>query len=188
MRRQGSIFLALICVGATLDDLDPSAVDEFRNKWAEKSGNRRIMSLSQEQLLRDCEAVIDEDRITYAALALFGKRTALGKFLPQAEIVFEYRSSNASGPANQREEFRVGFFSCYNRLWELINLRNDKQHYQEGFFVYDIPTFNERVVREAILNAVSHRNYQMGGERVYPAVPRSACSRESRRLSKWNYD
>ena len=121
------------------------------------------MSLSQEQLLRDCEAVIDEDRITYAALALFGKRTALGKFLPQAEIVFEYRSSNASGPANQREEFRVGFFSCYNRLWELINLRNDKQHYQEGFFVYDIPTFNERVVREAILNAVSHRNYQMGG-------------------------
>ena len=32
-----------------------------------------------------------------------------------------------------------------------------------AFFVYDIPTFNERVVREAILNAVSHRNYQMGG-------------------------
>ena len=159
----GIDFSGTICVGATLDDLDPSAVDEFRNKWAEKSGNRRIMSLSQEQLLRDCEAVIDEDRITYAALALFGKRTALGKFLPQAEIVFEYRSSNASGPANQREEFRVGFFSCYNRLWELINLRNDKQHYQEGFFVYDIPTFNERVVREAILNAVSHRNYQMGG-------------------------
>lgn len=119
----GIDFSGTICVGATLDDLDPSAVDEFRNKWAEKSGNRRIMSLSQEQLLRDCEAVIDEDRITYAALALFGKRTALGKFLPQAEIVFEYRSSNASGPANQREEFRVGFFSCYNRLWELINLR-----------------------------------------------------------------
>lgn len=28
---------------------------------------------------------------------------------------------------------------------------------------FDIPTFNERVVREAILNAASHRNYQMGG-------------------------
>ena len=33
----------------------------------------------------------------------------------------------------------------------------------EGRLAYDIPTFNERVVREAILNAVSHRNYQMGG-------------------------
>lgn len=120
------------------------------------------MSLSVDQLLRDCEAITN-DRITYVALVLFGKRESLGKHLPQAEIVFEYRSSEASGPASQREEFRVGFFSSYNRLWELINLRNDKQHYQDGFFVYDIPTFNEQVVREAILNAVSHRNYQMGG-------------------------
>ena len=42
-------------------------------------------------------------------------------------------------------------------------MRNDKQHFQDGFFVFDVSTFNERVVREAILNAVSHRNYQMGG-------------------------
>ncbi len=96
-------------------------------------------------------------------MILFGKNEALTRFLPQAEIVFEYRSSEASGPANQREEFRMGFFACYDRIWELVNLRNDKQHYQEGFFVFDIFTFNERVVREAILNAVSHRNYQFGG-------------------------
>lgn len=83
------------------------------------------MSLSVDQLLRDCEAITN-DGITYAALVLFGKRESLGKHLPQAEIVFEYRSSEASGPASQREEFRVGFFSSYNRLWELINLRNDK--------------------------------------------------------------
>lgn len=42
-------------------------------------------------------------------------------------------------------------------------MRNDKQHYQDGFFIYDISTFNERVVREAILNTVSHRMYQMSG-------------------------
>lgn len=158
----GFDFSGSICPAANLCDLDESAIEAFRNKWVEKSGNRRIISLSTEQLLHDCEAITDEG-ITYAALALFGKRESLGKYLPQAEIIFEYRSSEASGPASQREEFRVGFFACYNRLWELINLRNDKQHYQEGFFVYDIPTFNERVVREAILNAVSHRNYQMGG-------------------------
>ena len=81
----------------------------------------------------------------------------------QAEIIFEYRSKNAAGPAQHREEFRMGFFSCFNRLWELINLRNNKQHYQDGLFVHDVPTFNERVVREAILNAVSHRNYQLSG-------------------------
>ena len=158
----GFDFSGSVCPSASLSDLDDNAVEIFRQKWIEKSGNHRITSLSQEQLLRDCEAITN-DGITYAALALFGKREALGKYLPQAEIIFEYRSSESSGPANQREEFRVGFFCCFNRLWELINLRNDKQHYQDGFFLYDIPTFNERIVREAILNAVSHRNYQMGG-------------------------
>lgn len=158
----GFDFSGSVCPAANLRDLDESAIEAFRGRWVEKSGNQRIKSLSTEQLLRDCEAITDEG-VTYAALALFGKRESLGKYLPQAEIIFEYRSSEASGPASQREEFRVGFFACYNYLWDLINLRNDKQHYQDGFFIYDIPTFNERVVREAILNAVSHRNYQMGG-------------------------
>lgn len=158
----GIDFSGSVCPAAKLTDLDEAAVEDFRARWIEKSGNKRLQSLSMEQLLRDCEA-ITEDGITYAALILFGTRAALGKHLPQAEIVFEYRASEASGPASQREEFRVGFFACYNRLWELINLRNDKQHYQEGLFVYDISTFNERVVREALLNAASHRNYQLGG-------------------------
>lgn len=166
----GFDFSGSICQGARLSDIDDIAVEAFRSKWIEKSGNKRLKSKSKEQLLHDCEAITD-DGITYAALILFGKKSSLGKYLPQSEIIFEYRSSNTSGPANQREEFRVGFFACYNRLWELVNLRNDIQHYQEGFFVFDIPTFNESVVREAILNAISHRNYQFAGSvfiRQYP--------------------
>ena len=136
----GFDFSGSVCLAAKLDDLDEKSIDVFRNKWMEKSGNRRLMNVSTEQLLRDCEAITDEG-ITYAALVLFGKREALGRLLPQAEIIFEYRSSEASGPASQREEFRMGFFSCYNHLWELVNLRNDRQHYQEGFFVYDISPY-----------------------------------------------
>lgn len=120
----GFDFSGSVCVGATLNDLDETAIKEFRLKWAEKSGNKRILSLSIEQMLRDCEAIVD-DGITYAALALFGKRESLGKYFPQAEIIFEYRSTDALGPSSQREEFRVGFFACYSRIWELINLRND---------------------------------------------------------------
>jgi ATP-dependent DNA helicase RecG len=151
-----------ICVGAMLNDLDESAIKKFRKMWAGKSKNARIKTLSVLQLLTDCGAVI-EDKITYAALILFGKRAALEKHLPHCEIVFEYRSTNAAGPAQQREDFRIGFFACLDRIWQLINLRNDLQHYQDRFAVLDVPTFNEFVVREAILNAVSHRNYQMMG-------------------------
>ena len=41
-----------------------------------------------------------------------------------------------------------------------INKRNDIQSFQSGFFRNDVPTFNERAVREALLNAVGHRDYQ----------------------------
>jgi ATP-dependent DNA helicase RecG len=158
----GHDFSGDVCRGATITDLDEMAIEAFRMNWTEKSGNKQIKNLSVQQLLLDAGAITEEG-VTYAALVLFGTRKALRKHLSQAEIVFEYRSSDASGPAAQREEFLVGFFACYNRVWELINLRNDKQHYQEGLFVFDIPTFNERVVREALLNAVSHRNYQLAG-------------------------
>lgn len=52
-----------------------------------------------------------------------------------------------------------------------MNLCNDIQHYQDGLFVLDVPTFDERSIREAILNAVSYRDYRQGGNvfvRQYP--------------------
>jgi len=158
----GHDFSADVCPNATIDDLNEDAIKLFREKWIEKSGNKHLSSLSDIQLLLDCDA-ISERGVTYAALILFGKKKSLAHYLAQSEIVFEYRSSESAGPAQQREEFREGFFALFDKLWEMINLRNDNQHYQEGFFVFDVPTFNERVVREALLNAVCHRNYQMSG-------------------------
>ncbi|MCX5809779.1 MAG: putative DNA binding domain-containing protein [Proteobacteria bacterium] len=158
----GHDYSADICRDATMRNLDSDAIEDFRHRWIEKSKNHGLVSLSQEQLLCDAEVVLDGE-ITYAALVLFGTRQALGRYLGQSEIVFEYRSSEASGPAQQRLEYRQGFFSYYDELWNTINLRNDLQHYQNGLFVLDIPTFAERSFREAILNAVSHRDYQLGG-------------------------
>lgn len=158
----GHDFSADVCSGAAVSDLDLDAVEQFRRRWIDKSGNQALANLPVAQLLRDAE-LLDGDRPTYAAMVLFGGRSALGRHLGQAEVVFEYRSSEAAGPAQQRKEYRQGFFSFYEDLWQTINLRNDLQHYQEGMFVLDVPTFSERAVREAILNAVSHRDYQLAG-------------------------
>ena len=166
----GHDFSADFCPGAFWDDLDPSAIEDFRKRWIAKSGNAALTRLTPEQLLQDAEAIM-EGRITYAALILFGTHRALGRHLAQSEVVFEYRSTDASGPAQQRKEYRQAFFSFYDDLWNTINLRNDLQHYQDGLFIWDIPTFEERSVREAILNAVSHRDYRLGGSvfvRQYP--------------------
>lgn len=166
----GHDFSADVCREAAWSDLDPNAIEDFRKRWIAKSRSANLATLSHDQLLRDCEAVV-RDGITYAALVLFGTREALGRLLGQAEVIFEYRSTEASGPAQQREEFRRGFFSYYDKLWELANLRNDKQHFEDGLFVLDVPTFEERAFREATLNAVSHRDYHLGGSvfiRQYP--------------------
>ncbi|MES2199497.1 MAG: ATP-binding protein [Chlamydiota bacterium] len=164
-------FSAQICPDAKLDDLDSETIKVFRDMWYHKSGNSKIQSLSDNQLLQDIEAIEDK-KITYAALILFGKRRALRKFLAQSEIVFEYRSSEATGPAAQRIEYTQGFFSFYNEVWNTINLRNDLQHFQDGLVVLDIPTFNEKAVREVILNAVSHRDYRHGGSIWIKQYPR----------------
>jgi ATP-dependent DNA helicase RecG len=166
----GPDYTVEICPKATLDDLDPNGIEDFRNRWIQKSKNEKLRGLSLEQLLSDSELLAPEG-LTYAALILFGKRESLGRLLAQAEVIFEYRSSDATGPPQDRKEFRQGFFTFYDELWKLINLRNDRQHFQDGFFVWDILTFNEGAVREAILNAVSHRDYRMGGSvfiRQYP--------------------
>jgi ATP-dependent DNA helicase RecG len=48
------------------------------------------------------------------------------------------------GPAQQRKGYQEGFFSYYEDLWTTVNLRNDIEHYQNGLFVLDVPTFDER--------------------------------------------
>ena len=167
----GHDFSADICSTATMNDLDPVAIENFRQRWISKSGNEGLNTLTQEQVLNDSEVLVD-GRLTYAALILFGTTKALGQYLAQAEVVFEYRASEASGPAQYRKEFRQGFFSFYDELWNLINLRNDIQHFQSGLFILDIPTFSERIVRESVLNAVSHRDYQLGGNIFVRQQPR----------------
>lgn len=163
-------YSASICPKATLADLDPTAIAEFKSRWAKKDQKPAITNLSDEQVLRDAELLLDEG-LTYAALVLFGTYAALGRLLPQSEIVFEYRLNEVTGPANDRRDFRQGFFSYFDELWNAIDLRNDRQHYQDGLFMYDLPTFQEEVIREAVLNAVSHRDYRYHGSvfiRQYP--------------------
>jgi ATP-dependent DNA helicase RecG len=164
-------FSANVCNKATLFDLDPQAIEHFRKLWSKKSRNAAFADVSAEQLLEDAELLID-GAVTYAALILLGHSRALARLLPNAETIFEYRSDDQPGPAAQRVEFRRGFLIYYDELWGLIGLRNDKQPYRDGLFVWEVSTFNEDACREAILNAISHRDYRLGGSVFIRQFPR----------------
>ena len=166
----GLDFSAELCPDILLEDLSETAIVDFRGRWAKKTNDNRKLAWSIMETLTNAELLVD-GKITYAALILFGTRSALGRKLAQAEIIFEYRSSESAGPASERQEFREGFFAFYDALWQKINLRNDRQSYQDGLFRIEIPTFDEVSVREALLNAVTHRDYRLGGSvfvRQYP--------------------
>ncbi len=158
----GPDFSAEVCTGASMNDLSPQAIGEFRRRWAIKARDERKTRWTDDETLVNAELLVD-GQITYAALILFGTRAALGRWLAQAELVFEYRSSEASGPPAEREEYREGFFGWHDAVWNKINLRNDRQSYQDGLFRVELPTFDEVPVREALLNAVAHRDYRLGG-------------------------
>ena len=142
--------------------LDDAAIAAFRSRWQRKSGRAEIGRWSTAELLENAELTIDR-KPTYASLILLGTAKALSRHLAQAEAIFEYRSSEASIAYQQRQEFRLGFFLWFDDVWKNIHLRNDVQQFREGLFKYDIPTFDEDSVREAVLNAVSHRDYRNGG-------------------------
>lgn len=165
-----SDFSALTCDNASIDDLNDLAISIFRMLWSKKSNNISILQMHLEELLQASELLVD-GKLNYAALILLGKKESLGKILPNSEIVFEYRNSESSIESQQREDFRIGFFAIQSKLWDLINLRNEVQHVQDGLFIRDIPNFNEEVIREALLNAVTHRDYSLQGSvfiRQYP--------------------
>ena len=154
-----SDFSAQICPGATIESLDLDAIELFRQLWFQETKNKQLLTHSQEQLLRAAELLNDKG-LTYAALLLLGTRAGLTEYLPQAEIIWEYRSKPSSVPYDLRENFREGFLIFHEKLWQLIKARNYPQPIQRGFVMIDILPFNERSTREAIANAIIHRDYR----------------------------
>ncbi|HSG39156.1 MAG TPA: RNA-binding domain-containing protein [Thermoanaerobaculia bacterium] len=155
-------FSAEVCPRLRLDELDPRAIDVFRTRWAERSRRDDLLEIGAEQLLQDADLVSD-DGITYAALILLGTGPALVRHLAHAEMIYEYRVEESSIEYQQRIELRRGFLLDHDDLWTAVNARNEVFSYRDGPFRRDILAFDEGAVREAVLNAVSHRDYRLQG-------------------------
>lgn len=150
---------------ATMADIDNHAVSVLKKRYAKKQNNDDFLTLSDEQVLRDLE-LITENGITNAAVLLVGTDRAIHRYMPHATVILEYRENEADIEFKQRTEYKECFYLTIDKLWEYINVRNTGIPIHEGAYIYNIPAFNESVIREAICNAVAHRSYKMSSETV----------------------
>lgn len=165
IQEQEPDFSQKISEGTTVDDLDDEAVAALQDAYSKKQNNRQFLTLTKTQVLTDLN-LINNGKVTNAAVILLGKKEILKEKLPQSSLRIEYRRNPESIVFDKRYDFNGPFFLETDKLWETINLRNGSIPIQEGPFIFDIPYFNQEVIREAINNAVAHRNYRLSSETI----------------------
>jgi len=159
-------FSAHILEGLSLDDLDEEAIANFRKRWARKAKREDYLSFSSEKTLRAIGLLKDKG-LNYASLILFGKKEKLDELLPGCEIIFEWRQDARKTAHDFRKNWREPFFKICDEIWETINARNIRIPFQEGLFQREVFAFSEKPVREAVLNAVAHRDYTIRNQSVF---------------------
>lgn len=166
-------FSEKICEGLTLDDLDEMAIAKMKSSYADKWHKPEFANLPTMQVLSDFKLIDAEGRLNYAALVLIGKKESIQKYLPQNNVVVEYRLNHSMIPYTARREFTEPLFLLVDNVWNYVNqpASNPLLHYRDKFNIFDLPAFNEEVVREAILNAICHRVMYIQSDVVIKQYP-----------------
>ena len=165
-------FSAKICENLKIKDLDKTAINILKQKYSAKQENPIFQNLSTSQLLSDLD-LAKGSKLTYAALILLGSSEAIRKLLPQNKITIEFRTNPVSIEYSARKEFQEPLFVEIDHVWEYVNqpASNPLLHYQDGPYIYDIPSYNEKSIREALLNAICHRSYLIHSDVVIKQSP-----------------
>ena len=170
LQEQEPDFSEQFCEMATFEDLDPEAILVMKKKYAKKQKNPSFESLDDRQALSDLH-LIEGKRITNAAVLLVGKEPFINKVFPQAKVMLEYRNTESQIHFDNRMQFGQPFFILIDKLWEAVNLRNGAVPVRENSYIFDIPFFNEDVIRELVNNAFAHRDYRKNSEIVVKQYP-----------------
>lgn len=165
-------FSAKPCEGLTMDDLDAEAIKVMKQKYAEKNENPGFEVIPDEQALKDLDLLVD-GKLNYAALVLLGKSKAIRKYMPQNNVVIEYRNDPASIQYDDRLEIQQPLFLAIDNIWAYINQPrlNPQVHISENAYIFDIKLFNKETIREAVLNAIAHRSMIVQNDVVIKQSP-----------------
>lgn len=145
--------------GSSYTDLDPLERERLRKIIRAYNGEQYLLELSDQELDKALQLVVTlEDRLvpTYTGMLILGRVDKIKEYMPTAEAGFLMINGTE---VNTNETFYLPILAGIERILDFINARNPERELEMGIFRLSIPEFDKRAVREAVVNAFSHRDY-----------------------------
>lgn len=159
-------FSAQIIAESSLDDINLMVVYALKEKLRIRDSVSTLPDLDDMAFLRDLKLIVNDngqDKLTIAGLLFVGKEQSIQRLLPQAEVIYLHYSKDNLEEYNLRMDMKQPIITVVDRLTEKIQNDNKIKNVQIGLFRLEVADFSEKVFQEALLNALSHRDYQQMG-------------------------
>lgn len=154
--------------GATRADLDPDVIRDYLRRRTERLG--RDLGQTETELLQAVGALNPQGEVTVAGLLLFGKDPQF--FIPQSGLIYvRFAGTAPRGPGGlpgytRREEFNGALARVIEDCWAILLTELRGEAVVRGLKREDRHVYPQFAVREALVNAVCHRDYRLTGKRV----------------------
>ncbi|MCP4538465.1 MAG: transcriptional regulator [Chloroflexi bacterium] len=154
--------------GARREDFDDEVVAEFAAKWEER--HHREQTGHVDDLLVEVGALNEAGHPTITGVLLFARNPQA--FLPQSGLTFvKFVGTTPRGETGQpgygrRDEISGPLARIVQRTWEVVGEEMRIGAVVKGLEREERTEYPISAVREALVNAVAHRDYRLGGRRI----------------------
>lgn len=159
---QSPDFSGQILSDSTVEDINAMEIYHLKEKLKIRDPKSSLPELEDMSFLRDLGLIKEDegiDKLTVAGLLFVGKETSINRLLPQAEVIYLHYSESNMEEYDSRLDLKQPIISVIDRLTEKIQNANKIVNVQVGLFRLEVEDFSEKVFQEALLNALSHRDY-----------------------------
>lgn len=157
MLTRGQDFAASRAMDADIEDLDPLEFDRFR-RMCRETGDP-YGELSDVDIIKALGLLPQSGGISLGAVLLFGREESLRRWVPGAEVlVHDIRAGSAV-----QERIVAGLLKTAERVHEFLDARTDSAELYVGMHRIDLPLIASSTRREAVANALLHRDYSVLG-------------------------